>query len=102
VDELTAEDTAEDTVPIESEESETPQFDEELERHKWKARVYLTAGLIPGGLLWGFIIGKSQSAEPLTNLAIAMASLLVALPLLVMAMIHAHRYSKATGKWFWI
>ena len=78
------------------------QSGQDLETLKWKARVYLMAGLIPSGVLWGFVIGKGQSEEILTNLAVGIASLGVALPLLMIAMIYAHRYSKATGKWWWV
>ena len=102
MDETTEEDRAESATPAGPEPTSDHLSDQEIELLKWQARAYLLAGLIPGGLLWGFIIGKGQAGELVTNMAVGLASLVVALPLLALAMIYAHRYSKATGKWWWI
>ena len=102
MDETTEESQAESAAPAELEPTSNRQSDKDIEVLKWQARAYLLAGLVPGGVLWGFIIGKGQSGELLANMVIALASLFVALPLLALAMIYAHRYSKATGKWWWI
>ena len=74
----------------------------DIECRKWKSRIYLLAGAIPASFLSGFFYAHDAIDDVSVGETLILVTLLIMTPLIAMSMFHGFKYSKGTGKWWWI